>query len=94
MADPRAHKIAQEDDEVHRFVERLSDEEKMLVILKGELYEGNWESMLEDLQNRLAGRPYIFKLADRIAEDIERIERLQNFEKTKQIDLSRYVEQE
>ncbi len=94
MADPQAQKAAQKDDQVQKFAERLSAEEKMLVILKGELYEGNWSSMLDDLQNRLAGRPYIFKLADRIAEDIERIEKLRDFEKKHQVDLSRYIEQE
>lgn len=94
MADPQAQKAAQKDDQVRRFVEQLSAEEKMLVILKGELYEGNWSSMLDDLQNRLAGRPYIFKLADRIAEDIERIEKLRDFEKKHQVDLGRYIEHE
>ena len=66
----------------------------MLVVLKDELYEGDWSSMLEDLRNRLEGRPYIFKLADRITEDISRIEKLQNFEKTQQVDLADYVKPE
>ena len=76
---------------IRRFIEQLSAEEKMLIILKVELYEGNWASMLEDLRNRLAGRPHIFKLADRIAEDIDRIEKLQSFEQSQHVELSDYV---
>ena len=82
------------DETVRRFVEQISREEEMLIILKVELYEGNWASMLEDLRNRLAGRPHIFKLADRITEDIDRIEMLQDFEQTHQVDLSDYVKSE
>lgn len=47
--------------------------------------------MLDDLRNRLAGKPYIFKLANRIKDDIERIETMQAFEQTHGIDLSDYV---
>ena len=82
------------DEIVRRFVEQISREEEMLIILKVELYEGNWASMLEDLRNRLAGRPHIFKLADRITEDIDRIGKLQSFEQKHQVDLSDYVKSE
>ena len=82
------------DETVRRFVEQLNAEERMLTILKVELYEGKWESMLEDLRNRLAGKPHIFKLADRIAEDMARIEKLQGFEQKHQVDLSDYVKSE
>jgi hypothetical protein len=47
--------------------------------------------MLEDLQNRLEGKPYIFKLANRIKDDVERIGILQEFEKAHGIDLSDYI---
>ena len=82
------------DETVRRFVEQISREEEMLIILKVELYEGNWASMLEDLRNRLAGRPHVFKLADRITEDIDRIGKLQSFEQKHQVDLSDYVKSE
>ena len=49
----------------------LSNEHRMLVVLKKELYEGTWEPMLDDLQNRLAGKPYIFKLVNRINDMME-----------------------
>jgi len=82
------------DETVQRFVEQLTTEEKMLIILKVELYEGSWASMLEDLRNRLGGRPHIFKLADRITEDIDRIEKLDSFEQSHRVDLSDYVRSE
>lgn len=73
------------------YVDRLSDEHRMLVILKAQLYDGTWEAMLDDLKNRLAGKPYIFKLANRINEDIERVEEMQKFEEEHNIDLADYV---
>ncbi len=78
--------------EISDFVAGLSDEHRMLVILKAQLYGGTWEPMLDDLQNRLDGKPYIFKLANRIKEDIERIERMRKFEQEHNVDLAEYVE--
>lgn len=77
---------------VRDFVATLSDEHRMLVILKAQLYDGAWEPMLEDLENRLAGKPYIFKLANRIKDDIERIEQMRQFEQEQKIDLAEHVE--
>jgi hypothetical protein len=80
------------DGVVEDFVSRLSNEHKMLVVLKAQLYSGSWESMLDDLKNRLAGKPYIFKLVNRINEDVERIEKLKGFEVEHDVDLADYVE--
>ena len=77
---------------VSDFVDGLSDEQRMLVVLKAQLYDGTWEPMLDDLRNRLAGKPYIFKLANRIKDDIERIEQMQKFETEHNIDLADYVD--
>ncbi len=74
------------------FVDGLSDEHRMLVVLKAQLYGGTWEPMLDDLKNRLAGKPYIFKLVNRIKDDIERIQQMQNFEEKHNIDLADYVQ--
>jgi len=74
------------------FVDSLSDEHRMLVVLKAQLYGGTWEPMLDDLKNRLVGKPYIFKLVNRIKDDIERIQQMQNFEKEQNVDLADYVE--
>lgn len=74
------------------FVKGLSAEHKMLIILRSQLYGGKWESMYQDLKNRLEGKPYIFKLANRINDDIERIEQMRQFEQQYDIDLCDYVD--
>ena len=74
------------------FIDGLSDEHRMLVVLKVQLYGGTWEPMLDDLKNRLEGKPYIFKLVNRINDDIERIQQMQNFEEEHEVDLADYVE--
>ncbi len=82
------------EDTVRRFVDGMSPEERMLVVLKRELYEGNWDEMVADLNARLQGRPYIFKLAHRITDDLERIRRLRRFESQHGVDLCEYVPME
>lgn len=77
---------------VEDFVAGLSNEHRMLVVLKAQLYDGTWEPMLDDLENRLAGKPYIFKLINRIQDDIQRIHEMQKFEKENNVDLADYVE--
>ena len=77
---------------VSDFVKGLSEEQRMLIILKTQLYSGSWEQMLEDLKSRLTGKPYIFKLANRIQDDIERIEQMSEFESKYNVDLADYVD--
>jgi hypothetical protein len=74
------------------FVRGLSAEHKMLIILKAQLYGGKWEPMYQDLKNRLEGKPYIFKLANRINDDIERIEQMRQFEQQYSVNLCDYVD--
>ena len=74
------------------YINGLSEECRMLVVLKAQLYAGSWEPMLDDLRNRLEGKPYIFKLANRIQDDIERIEQMAQFEAENNVDLANYVE--
>ena len=77
---------------VSDFVNGLSEEHRMLVVLKSQLYGGSWEPMVDDLRNRLEGKPYIFKLTSRIKDDVERIEAMAEFEAEHNIDLSDYVD--
>jgi len=77
--------------EIDAFVRNLSTEHKMLVVLKAELYGNSWITMSTDLKNRLEGKPYIFKLANRISDDIERIEEMRKFEEKYGINLTDYV---
>ena len=85
---------ADAEDKVRRFVESMTNEERMLVVLVGELYDGSWDEMTADLSARLEGRPYIFKLAHRITDDLDRIARLREFEQTAGIKLRDYVKLE
>ncbi len=80
------------DGVVADYVHGLREEHRMLVALKAHLYQGSWEPMLDDLRNRLAGKPYIFKLVNRIQDDIERIEDMRRFETAHNIDLAKYVD--
>jgi len=80
------------DSAVESYIKGLDDEHKMLVVLKARLYGGSWEPMLDDLKNRLDGKPYIFKLANRIKDDVERIEEMRAFEAEHRIDLAEYVD--
>ena len=77
---------------VMEYIKSLSAEHKMLIVLKNQLYGGKWEPMYQDLKNRLEGKPYIFKLANRINDDLERIEQMRKFEKENYVDLGEHVE--
>ena len=74
-----------------RFIQRATREQRMLVVLKRELYDGSWDEMEADLRARLEGKPYIFKLANRISDDLDRIAALRTFEQTHGVDLCDYV---
>ena len=74
-----------------KFAAGLSPDEKTLVTLRDELYGGSWEQMLGDLRDRLKGKPYIFKLVNRIQDDIARIEKLNDYEKKHKINLADFL---
>ncbi|MBE7493056.1 MAG: hypothetical protein HS108_15050 [Planctomycetes bacterium] len=69
------------------YYDALSEEAKMLLVLRDELYGGSWDRMDQDLSNRLKGRPYIFKLVNRMEEDRERIKVLRSYEEKHKINL-------
>ena len=69
----------------------LDREGRTLVTLRDELYGGSWEQMFGDLRDRLKGKPYIFKLVNRIQDDIARIEKLSEYEKKHKINLAEYL---
>jgi hypothetical protein len=78
-------------DHAKQFVAGLTEEDIMLLRLRDELYDGRWESMLADLRDRLQGKPYVFRLAHPIQEDIDRIERLSRFERQHNVNLAAYI---
>lgn len=48
--------------------------EAALAVERDALYGGSWDRMLADLRLRLTQRPYIFKLFERIREDVATVE--------------------
>lgn len=76
------------------FVKRLEPYERVLIELRDQLYEGSWERVLQDLRARQRGEPYIYRLSQTIARDIEAIERLQRYEQEHQLDLARLLKGE
>lgn len=78
-------------DEVSTFVGDLSPEERQLLILRDELYDGSWDEMRRDLEDRRDGKPFIFALVNKIEEDLERINRIASFEGRAQVNLTDYI---
>lgn len=91
MQDPRSA-----DDErlalpIEKFVESLNEEERMLVRIRDELYDGAWTVMQRDLENRLQGKPYIFKLVSRIEHDLQALKLLADYEQEYELNLADWV---
>jgi len=78
-----------EDLNPETFARSLSHEERTLLEVRDELYGGSWELLEADLRDRLAGRPYIFQLATKIEEDLDRIERMRSYEGRTATDLGK-----
>ena len=74
-----------------KFASGLSPDERTLVTLRDELYGGSWDQMLGDLRDRLKGKPYIFKLVNRIQDDIKRIEKLMDYERKNKVNLADFL---
>lgn len=91
----RETESASERDRRHlEFVRSLDPQERQLIILRDELYDGSWGEMRSDLEDRRDGKPFIFKLANRIDEDLKRIERLCAYEKAEDVNLGELLEDE
>src|SRR4026207_2227537 len=74
-----------------KFASGLTPAERTLGNPRAELYGGSWDQMLGDLRDRLKGKPYIFKLVNRIQDDIARIEKLSEYEKKHKINLAEFL---
>ncbi|MEZ0230028.1 MAG: hypothetical protein ACAI25_15495 [Planctomycetota bacterium] len=75
------------DDRQRAFLEGLTKEDRLLVAIRDELYEGNWDELLVDLEARKGRKPFVVKLASRIEEDLSRVEKLRAFEREHAVDL-------
>ena len=77
--------------EAAEFARSLDEPSRLLLAVRDELYGGDWALLEQDLEDRLSGRPYIFRLASRIEDDLARIGRMREFEASRQVDLREYV---
>ncbi len=67
----------------------LTNIERMLLVMRDELYESSWQIMERDLRDRLQGRPYIYKLVNKIETDLAAIAFLRAYETRHRVDLGR-----
>lgn len=74
-------------DRLQAFAESLSKDERVLVMVRDELYGGSWDELSQDLEARRNRKPCVFKLHERIEDDLGRIERLRAFEQEQGVDL-------
>ncbi len=75
------------DDRVRAFVEGITKEERLLVAIRDELYDGSWDELTADLDARMNRKPVVFKLNARLEEDRARVEKLRAFEAEHSVDL-------
>jgi hypothetical protein len=75
------------DDLERAFADGLTKEERLLVAIRDELYEGSWDDLVADLEARKGRKPHVFKLATRLEEDLARVEKLRAFERERGVDL-------
>ena len=79
-------------EERHRvFAEGLASEERVLLVVRDELYGGSWDELEQDLHARRERKPAIFKLNTRIDEDLSRINKLRAYEREHGVDLRRLL---
>ena len=75
------------DDRQRSFTDGLTKEERLLIAIRDELYEGSWDELVRDLEARKNRKPFVFKLATRLEEDLARVEKLRAFERENALDL-------
>ena len=77
--------------DVRSFVRGLAETERIALIVRDELYGGSWENMRTDLEARAARKPYVFKLAGRIEDDLTAVDKLSAFEDRLNVNLAEYL---
>ena len=76
---------------VEEFARGLAETERIALIVRDELFGGSWDNMRKDLEARAAGRPYVFRLASRIDEDLKAVAKLSAFERRRKVNLAEYL---
>jgi hypothetical protein len=85
--------LAHVDDRQKAFTEGLTREDRLLIAIRDELYEGSWEQVLEDIEARIGRKPFVFKLKTRLDEDTARVAKLRAFEREHSVDLRALLEE-
>jgi hypothetical protein len=80
-------------DRQKAFAEGLTKEDRLLVAIRDELYEGSWEELLGDLDARMNRKPFVLKLKTRLEEDTARVAKLRAFEREHSVDLKALLEE-
>ncbi len=76
------------------FFGALAKSDRMLIGLRDELYDGAWDTMVEDISNRMKGQPYLFKFVNRAEKDIQSIKRIRAYEEGHSINLNIFLKKE
>jgi len=79
------------EERLRAFVEGLTKPERLVLVVRDELYGGSWDELIEDLQARKRRKPFVFKLDSRIEEDLSRIAKLRAFEQEHGVDLRKLL---
>jgi len=74
-------------EEIEGYVRGLGKLDLTFLIIRDELYGGAWDEVEHDLRARLKGKPFIFRLTERIEDSLARIARLKGFEAERGVDL-------
>ena len=80
--------------EPEAFFNSLSKSDKFLISLRDELYDGCWDTMIEDITNRMKGQPYLFKFVNRAEKDIQSIKKIRTYETENNINLNIFLKKE
>jgi len=92
MATSTSNKQGATAEPVRRFLETISRQDRMLLVLRQKLYAGDWRPMVTDLRHRMEGRPYVFRLSERIEDDLQRIQRMSDLEQRHDVHLGELID--
>ena len=80
-------------EEKHRaYVEGLSEIERVLITMRDNLYNGEWDGLVEDLNSRLRTPPAVKGVFETIRRNIEYIAWMENYEIDHRVNLAHYLE--
>jgi hypothetical protein len=84
--------------ELQNVLDLLTEDHRMLLTLREELYDGSWQAMLQDLRDRLEGRPHVFewtppddRMRQTLANHMKLIEQMRKAELDLGVNLARWL---